>query len=126
MVQGLQGLAVSVLVNNVGVNTEFPAELVQHTEDEIDSIIRVNCSFTTKLTRAVIPVLNATLGAKQVARRGLIINLGSVSSLLPTALMSVYAASKAYDDALSYALSAELANQKIDVMSGMLLVGWSS
>jgi short-subunit dehydrogenase len=118
VVQGVDGLNVSVLVNNVGVNTEFPAELVQHTEEEIDSIIRVNCSFTTKLTRAFIPKLSAVVASKTVARRGLLINLGSVSSLLPTALMPVYAASKAYDDALSYALSAELAAQKIDVMSG--------
>ena len=68
------------------VNTDgnLPAELTDHSEADVESMIRVNCLFTAQLTRAFIPILKTN-----VRPRSSIVNLGSISSLLPSALMSV-------------------------------------
>jgi 17beta-estradiol 17-dehydrogenase / very-long-chain 3-oxoacyl-CoA reductase len=94
VVDGVQGLNVTMLINNVGVNTDggFPAELSDHSEQEVENMVRVNCLFTTLLTRAFVPILK-----KNVSPRSAIVNLGSISSLFPMAMMPVYAATKAFD-----------------------------
>jgi 17beta-estradiol 17-dehydrogenase / very-long-chain 3-oxoacyl-CoA reductase len=117
-----------VLINNVGLShDEGPVELTDVRTEDIESIIRVNCTFTTLLTRALIPKLRATLAGGgggggggsggSVARRACIVNLSSASALIPSPLLAIYAATKAFDDSFSYALSAELAPYRVDVMS---------
>jgi 17beta-estradiol 17-dehydrogenase / very-long-chain 3-oxoacyl-CoA reductase len=114
IVEPLAKLPVSMLINNVGINTDgsYPAELTDHSVAEVESMIRVNCTFTALLTRAFIPILK-----QNVKPRAAIVNLGSMSSLFPSAMMSIYAGTKAFDDAFSYALTAELKQFKIDVTS---------
>lgn len=48
-------------------------------------------------------------------RRGVIINIASASALLPTPLVAVYSATKAYVDFLSQALNAEYSDYGITV-----------
>lgn len=109
IVDQVQNLDVSVLVNNVGVNTAFPTNLVETTDDEINSMLNVNVVFTTHFTKAMIPLLSK--------RKSLIINLSSFTGEIPVAMMSVYSATKAYIDSFSRALSAELHPAGIDVVS---------
>ncbi len=115
-----------MLINNVGLShDEGPVELTDVRTEDIESIIRVNCTFTALLTRALIPKLRATLAGGgggggsggSVARRACIVNLSSASALIPSPLLAIYAATKAFDDSFSYALSAELAPYRVDVMS---------
>jgi 17beta-estradiol 17-dehydrogenase / very-long-chain 3-oxoacyl-CoA reductase len=109
IVDEVKNLDVSVLVNNVGVNTTYPTALVETTPEEINSMINVNITFTTHFTQAMIPVLSK--------RKSLVINLSSFTGRIPVGMMSVYSASKAYIDAFSRALSAELKPVGIDVVS---------
>lgn len=113
--RAVQGLPVTVLVNNVGVNVDFPTELTDTSAADVDRIIRVNCLWTAQLTRAVIPALQTR--DKAVAPRACIMNVSSAFATLPAPLLAVYAGTKAFDDAFSVSLSAELAASKIDVMS---------
>eukprot|EP00461_Guttulinopsis_vulgaris_P004604 UN04606 len=109
IVAAVKDLPVSVLVNNVGVNTRYPELLVDTPDDEIDRMIDINVGFTTKLTKAMIPILSK--------RRSIMFNLSSFTGRVPVAMMSVYSATKSYVDVFSRALSAELKEQGIDVVS---------
>ena len=113
--RAMQGLPVTVLVNNVGVNVEMPTELTDTSAADVEKIIRVNCLWTAQLTRAVIPLLQAR--DKAVAPRACIMNVSSAFACMPAPLLAVYAGTKAFDDAFSVSLSAELASSKIDCMS---------
>eukprot|EP00744_Colponema_vietnamica_P018501 GILI01026111.1.p2 GENE.GILI01026111.1~~GILI01026111.1.p2 ORF type:complete len:174 (+),score=48.41 GILI01026111.1:72-524(+) len=62
------------------------------------------------LTRLMIPLLK-----KNASPRACIANLSSGLAQLPGALVAVYSATKAYDDAFSYSLCAELAPYNVDV-----------
>ena len=109
LVAAVQGLDVSVLVNNVGLNTRYPENLVDTPDNEIDNMINVNVTFTTKLTKAFIPILSK--------RRSIIFNMSSFTGRCPVAMMSVYSATKSYVDVFSRALAAELKPVGIDVTS---------
>lgn len=130
LVQAVQGLKVTVLVNNVGVNTRYPETLVDTTDEDIDNMININISFTTKLTRAFVPILTKN-------KKSLIFNLSSYTGRVPIAMMAVYSATKSYVDVFSRSLSAELAQQGVDVisvlphyvvsaMSGIKRANWST
>lgn len=109
VVSKVKDLDLSVLVNNVGVNTEFPTILTETPVEEVTSMINVNVTFTTLLTRALIPVLSK--------RRSLILCLSSFTGRIPVPMMAVYSATKAYNEAFATALAGELAPLKIDVKS---------
>ncbi|KAG9393175.1 Glucose/ribitol dehydrogenase [Carpediemonas membranifera] len=94
-----------IAMNNVGMNMDVPAPIGQHTDDEIDRVIRVNCGYTTNMvTRFVRSYIPPKTG------RYLLINMGSALGRLPTPYLAVYSASKAYINALSTAVSAEYPN----------------
>lgn len=109
VVDAVKDLPVSILVNNVGVNTRYP-EMLNDTEDaDIDRMINVNITFTTKLTKAMLPIL--------AKRRSAIFNLSSFTGRVPIAMMAIYSATKSYVDVFSRALAAELKPTGIDVTS---------
>ena len=108
----LHELNVRVLVNNVGVNTEIPSELTDLTYQEIDHMIDVNIRFTSKLTRLMIPFLKNHANPKSA-----ILNISSLGAAIPTPLLSIYAGTKAFNDAFSRSLTSELEPYNIDVMS---------
>jgi len=110
ILSALTGLDVSILVNNVGVNTAVPTTLEGHSDEDIENIINVNCMFTTKLTRYMIPVLRRR-------QCSLVLNLASMAGIYPTPLMPVYSASKAFNDAMSRAVAEEVKEYGIDVFS---------
>ncbi|ORX91220.1 NAD(P)-binding protein [Basidiobolus meristosporus CBS 931.73] len=104
----LESLEVSVLVNNVGANHEFPTPFAIETEDVINKIVEVNINGTLKMTRMVLP--------EMVSRqRGIILNLGSFSGIVPTPYLATYSATKAFTCAFSQALGAEVASKGIVV-----------
>lgn len=109
IVDTVSNLELGVLINNVGVNTEFPCELSTTDEKELQAILNINVVFTTHLTRAQIPKLSE--------RPSLIMFLSSYTSAHPLPMMSIYSASKAYNEAFGKALAGELRPKNIDVRS---------
>jgi len=108
-------LSVTVLVNNVGVNTDVPVEFAEMTKDEIDYQINVNVLFITHLTRALIPTLLNSANSKKT--HSAIINVSSYTAEMPAApFLSVYAGTKGYVTLWSKALAAELSSMKCDVL----------
>jgi len=102
---------VTFLVNNVGMNTEFPVLFEEMAAKEIDDQIQVNVVLTTKLTQLVIPYLKKN-------KKSAIITLSSIAASAPSVpYLSVYAGTKAYDAAFSKALYGELRPFGVDVLA---------
>eukprot|EP01096_Ripella_sp_DP13-Kostka_P006521 TRINITY_DN2339_c0_g2_i1.p2 TRINITY_DN2339_c0_g2~~TRINITY_DN2339_c0_g2_i1.p2 ORF type:complete len:315 (-),score=183.69 TRINITY_DN2339_c0_g2_i1:45-989(-) len=101
---------IGVLVNNVGVNYEFPARFGDASNEEDDKLIHVNITVTNHMTKLVLPsMINAKAGA--------IINLSSMAGVVPTPMLAVYSGTKAYLDAFSQALAVEYAGVGITAQS---------
>jgi short-subunit dehydrogenase len=101
-----RGIAVELLVNNAGIG--MVAALEETDVGRALELIQVNVACLTELT---------LLMAKEMVGRGHggIINIGSVVSFQPVALMGAYAASKAYVLHFSEALWAELRPRGVTV-----------
>ncbi len=102
-----EGLAVDVLVNNAGYGAMGP--LAELPPSELRLQFETNVFALMAMTQAVVP---------DMARRGRgrIVNIGSVSGVLPTPFSGAYCATKAAVHALSDALRLELAPLGIGVM----------
>ena len=98
----LDGLDVGVLVNNAGMSYEHPEFLHNVDAKALNDIVAINAVALTQMVHVVLP------GMKERGR-GCVVNISSgVSAALPACpLLAVYAASKAYVDALTAALAAE-------------------
>jgi len=108
IVNHLKDLDVGILVNNVGVLENYPFE--NHTDTKAAEQVIVNTLPQTMFTKVLIPFL------KNREHRSAIINMASAAALAPKPGMAIYAATKAFNDFLSRALSVEFKDQ-IDVIS---------
>ncbi|KAM0801394.1 hypothetical protein BDR22DRAFT_848868 [Usnea florida] len=96
----LQGLNLTVLVNNVGGGVKIQA-LEENTTEDLDSLINVNARFPAQLTKALLPKLAGKEGPS------LIMSIGSLAdSGVPYA--TVYGGSKAFNMAMSSSLAMEV------------------
>ncbi len=95
------------LVNNAGMGDygEFRTSAWGKTEQ----MIRLNMEALTHLTHALLPGL--------IARRGAILNLSSLASVLPIPDFAVYAATKAYVTSFSEGLRLELRDHGVRVLA---------
>ena len=101
--------SITMLVNNAGTASTVP--FLELDPETANKMIQLNVTAPTLLARAV---------AEPFARRGsgTIINISSVTALVPPALVSgVYAGTKAYLLALSEALQSELGRKGIMVQA---------
>jgi uncharacterized protein len=93
------GVAVDVFVNNAGLGDYGP--FVERGWERMQETIEVNVTAATQLLqRLVPPMVERGFGA--------VLNVGSSAGSVPSPSLSVYAATKAYLNLLSEALSAEL------------------
>jgi 17beta-estradiol 17-dehydrogenase / very-long-chain 3-oxoacyl-CoA reductase len=99
MKQELGSLEISVLINNVSIANDFQT-LDELSPETIDSVIRLNISFVTHLTRIVLPSLKRQT-------HSLIITIGSYAGIHPPGTLSVYASSKSFQHTLSESLRRE-------------------
>lgn len=106
-----------MLVNNVGISTDMPSLLAQHTAAEVDRLVRVNMLFGMQLTRALWAPLSK--GCEPAGRRSGVVFVSSRAALVPAAFVSVYSATKAALNAFARALRAEVGGTglRIDVLS---------
>ncbi len=100
------GERVSLLINNAGLGDHGFFE--DSDWARVDAMLDVNIKALTRLTHAILPDL-VRMG------RGAILNVSSVSSLLPLPKMAVYAASKAYVSNFSDSLRGELRDTGVSV-----------
>lgn len=114
LAKALEGLPVTILVNNVGQSHSIPVSFLDTTEEEMMRIITLNNIVTLKVTRVVAPLIVANVGkAKNV--RGLILTMGSFAGLIPSPLLGVYSGSKAFLQNWSASLAGELNSEGVDV-----------
>ncbi|EGV66584.1 17-beta-hydroxysteroid dehydrogenase [Yamadazyma tenuis] len=110
---GIEGLDVSVLINNVGQSHSIPVPFAETELSEITNIININNVFTLRITQLLIPILAGT--ASKYKAHSLILTMGSFGGLLPTPYLATYSGSKAFLQNWSASLAAELKADKIDV-----------
>jgi len=106
----IEGLDVSVLINNVGRGCGV-GPIYNTIEKQVVDTVAVNLLAMTLFTRKLIPRM------LKRPQRSAIINIASVSALYPFPnITAIYGATKAYVDILSRSVSEEVGD-KIDVLS---------
>lgn len=104
---------VSVLINNVGQSHSMPVPFLETEEKEMRNIITINNIATLKFTQIVVPRIIKAIN-QGVAKRGLVLTMGSFAGLTPTPLLATYSGSKAFLQSWNNALAKELSPQKVD------------
>jgi len=108
LAETINGLDISVLVNNVGKSHDLPVYFHETEQQEIDDILQININSTLRITRIVLPSLLAR-------KKGLILNIGSFAAAVPSAMLATYAGSKGFLATWSQALGEELKHKGITV-----------
>lgn len=99
---------IDTLVNNAGVGLVGPMEL--HGLDEVAKVMDTNVYGVFRVTQAVLPYMRQQ-------KKGLIINVSSISGLIGTPYRACYSASKAAVETLTESLSMEVKRMGITVCS---------
>lgn len=108
----IQGKEIGILVNNVGMAQISPDYFLSMPDREKFIQDLIQCNITS------VPMMCSIVMPQMVQRKkGLIINLSSLSALIPTPMMAVYAATKAFVHKFSEDLSMEYGKQGIVVQS---------
>lgn len=99
--QVIDGLDISILINNVGQSHSIPVPFLETPAKEMNEIITINCMGTLRITQLIAPGMVER-------RRGLVLTMASFGGLLPTPFLATYSGSKAFLQQWSSALASEL------------------
>lgn len=98
----LKALSPTILVNNVGVNVEFPTPFVDLEDQFVSQMITINIESTNRMTRLLLPHMIT-------ANHGIVLCLSSGGgAVTPAPFLSPYAGTKAYNDAFATSLAGEV------------------
>jgi 17beta-estradiol 17-dehydrogenase / very-long-chain 3-oxoacyl-CoA reductase len=100
---------ISVLINNVGFAVGAPFRYIS--SQQVSEMININCMSQTLLTSIF---LNGLLSRE---KRSAVIDVSSISSLMPLPKLSVYAATKVFNNYMTRTLAEELKDENIDFLS---------
>jgi len=103
-----ESLDVSVLVNNVGTNHSFPTPFAEENAELLEAICTVNNTTAVKITRMLLPKMIAN-------KKGLVLNMGSFSGMLPTPLLTTYSSTKSFLITWTKCLASELEGTGVHV-----------
>ncbi|KAJ9584017.1 hypothetical protein L9F63_021646 [Diploptera punctata] len=98
----LWSLEIGILINNVGISNPHPEYFLElpHRETVYSNIIKCNIGSVTSMTQILLP--------RMVERgRGVVVNVSSTAATIPSPLLTVYGASKAYIEKFSKDLATE-------------------
>ncbi|KAI9639145.1 putative 3-ketoacyl-CoA reductase [Dioszegia hungarica] len=112
--QMVQSLDLGVLVNNVGASHEMPVAFAETEAEEIDNIVQTNILGTLHLTRLLLPRL-LSRSSKKGSPKSLVLNIGSMSGRIPSALLATYSLTKGGLQTWSQALAVEVEGQGVMV-----------
>ncbi|KAF2188578.1 NAD(P)-binding protein [Zopfia rhizophila CBS 207.26] len=104
----VEGLDISILINNVGLSHSIPVPFVETPQKEMRDIIMINCMATLRVTQLIAPGMISR-------KRGLILTMASFGGAFPTPLLATYSGSKAFLQQWSTALGSELAPHGVRV-----------
>ncbi|KAF2731644.1 NAD(P)-binding protein [Polyplosphaeria fusca] len=104
----IEGLDISILVNNVGLSHSIPVPFVETEQKEMTDIIMINCLATLRVTQLIAPGMISR-------KRGLILTMASFGGAFPTPLLATYSGSKAFLQQWSTALGSELEKHGVTV-----------
>jgi len=104
----ISDLDIGVLINNVGVSYKFPKYYDELSDDEVSSLMEMNITSTTWMTKIV-------LSGMVERKRGAIVNIASAAGLYTMPLLAGYSAAKGYIEKFSRGLSAEYKSKNITV-----------
>ncbi|XP_053574299.1 very-long-chain 3-oxoacyl-CoA reductase isoform X2 [Bombina bombina] len=115
--EGLKGLDIGILVNNVGMATGSRIQFlsIPDLKQQLADIINCNITSVVQMTRIVLP--------KMVEKKkGLIINVSSEAGTRPYPMLTVYSATKVFVDYFSRGIHAEYKSKGITVQCVMPLM----
>ncbi|XP_031420933.1 very-long-chain 3-oxoacyl-CoA reductase-A isoform X2 [Clupea harengus] len=110
--EGLEGLEIGLLVNNVGISYPYPEFYlnIPDLNNFIYTMINVNIMSVCQMTRLVLP--------RMVERsKGVILNISSASGMYPVPLLTIYSATKAFVDFFSRGVHTEYKGKGIIIQS---------
>ncbi|XP_026479091.1 very-long-chain 3-oxoacyl-CoA reductase-like [Ctenocephalides felis] len=108
----LLGLEIGVLINNVGMSYPYPEYFLNIKDGGklFTDIVHCNVHSVTGMCRVVMP-------AMVERKKGVVINISSTAALIPSPMLAVYAASKAFIEKFSTDLASEYASDNIIIQS---------
>ncbi|XP_050167474.1 inactive hydroxysteroid dehydrogenase-like protein 1 isoform X2 [Myiozetetes cayanensis] len=108
--EALKDREIGILVNNVGMFTEYPDYFANLSEDVLWDMIHINIASANMMTHIVLPGMLKK-------KKGAIVNISSILCCQPTPLITIYGASKMYLDYFSRAIHHEYGSKGIFVQS---------
>lgn len=104
----LQGKDIGILVNCAGILGNMPCKFLEETEWNMLTMIDLHIKTVVQLTRIILPSMLSK-------KKGIVVNVSSMSSVMPVPKFNVYSACKAASDRFTRAISYEY--DKIHIQS---------